>query len=92
MVEILKFSHALIIFLFLSALVTNASMYLFTPISNFIFYHIDKHLFLFSNIILFLYDITDIFFCSTDEDCTWNLCRQPWVQKCRLHMCSCEKD
>ncbi|KEH27852.1 late nodulin [Medicago truncatula] len=58
MVEILKFSHALIIFLFLSALVTNAN----------------------------------IFFCSTDEDCTWNLCRQPWVQKCRLHMCSCEKN
>jgi len=92
MAEILKFFHALIIFLFLNAFVTNASMYLFTPISNFILYHIDNHLFLFSNIILFLYDITDIFFCNTDEDCTWNLCRQSWVQKCCLHMCSCEKD
>jgi hypothetical protein len=91
MVKIIKFIQIFIVFLSLIVLITSDSKFSSKPISNYLLYIIHNHSSLFSNIPLFLFDVTDKLFCYNDDDCTSNLCRSPpYVRKCRLFLCYCE--
>jgi hypothetical protein len=91
MVKIIKFIQIFIVFLSLIVLITSDSKLSSKSISNYLLYIIHNHSSLFSNIPLFLFDVTDKLFCYNDDDCTSNLCRSPpYVRKCRLFLCYCE--
>jgi len=66
---ILKFVYAIILFLSLFLVVTNAGKSFFSSFSNFLIYLIDNISSSFSNILLYLFHITEPFPCHADYEC-----------------------